>query len=180
MSIIEIILIGIGLAMDAFAVSVSNAMTFENLDLKKKLSISLSFGFFQALMPFLGCKAISFIAQKISGYSGIIVFIILMIIAIKMLYDGIKGDEGECKNKFTYSLLLVQAFATSIDALAVGVGFSLKSVNIYVACLTIGVTTFILSSCGLFLGRKFGKLLGNKALIVGSVILMAVAVKALF
>ena len=142
MSIWEIIMIGIGLSMDAAAVSMTNGMVYPKTCRTKILSMPLFFGGFQALMPLLGYFASGVFADFLSRYSGIIVLIILGVIGGKMVYDGLhprKEEETGCS--LTYRMLLIQAVATSIDAFAVGVGFSAMQVNIVQAVSIIGVTT---------------------------------------
>ncbi|PHV71945.1 hypothetical protein CS063_00265 [Sporanaerobium hydrogeniformans] len=182
MNSLEIILIGIGLSMDAVGVCLSNSMVFKNLTLKKRLAMPLFFGFFQGLMPLIGYFTGEFFAQYITRYSRFIVFLILGAIGIKMLKDAFCTEE-KCKENntpLTYQLLFTQAIATSIDALAVGVGFSTLSVNIFAAITLISLTTFVCSYLAVYIGKKFGSLLENKAQLLGGCILVLIAIKALF
>ena len=181
MSIWEIIMIGIGLSMDAAAVSMTNGMVYPKTCRTKILSMPLFFGGFQALMPLLGYFASGVFADFLSRYSGIIVLIILGVIGGKMVYDGLhprKEEETGCS--LTYRMLLIQAVATSIDAFAVGVGFSAMQVNIVQAVSIIGVTTLVCSFIATAIGKKFGNMLGNKAQILGGLILIIIGIKGMF
>lgn len=182
MGILEIILIGIGLSMDAAAVSMTNGMVYAKLSKAKFFLTALAFGFFQALMPALGYFTGSLFAAAMEKYSGYVILVILGIIGGKMVKDGLSDcGEAECpKKEFTYGLLLAQAIATSIDAFAVGVGFAATHANITLALPIIGITTFVISLFALAVGRKFGDKLGSKAEVLGGIILILIGIKALF
>lgn len=187
MTIIELLLLAVGLSMDAFAVSIGNGLSMKKTSVKSALIIAASFGLFQALMPlagyFLGSAFESFIKQ----WDHYIALIFLGFIGGKMIYDGIKelvcqkrGEHGAKSTPFQLSLgkLLIQAIATSIDALIIGVSFAvLPNVNIWAAVCLIGVVTFVISFFGVFMGKKFGELLGSKAEIFGGLILVTIGVK---
>ncbi len=180
MNLFEICLIAIGLSMDAVAVSMSNGMVFNRMSRSRELLMPIFFGFFQGLMPFLGYFAGGLFAELISKYSGIVILIILGYIGGKMVWDGWRGADDE-KNQsatLTLRLLIVQAFATSIDAFAVGVGFCAMQINIVNAVVIIGLITFALSLCAILIGKKFGDFLGNKALVLGGFILIFIGLKA--
>ena len=181
MSVWEVIMIGIGLSMDAAAVSMTNGMVYPKTCRTKILSMPLFFGGFQALMPLLGYFASGVFADFLSRYSGIIVLIILGVIGCKMVYDGLHPQlEEETDCSLTYRMLLLQAVATSIDAFAVGVGFSAMQVNIVQAVSIIGVTTLVCSFLSIAIGKKFGNMLGNKAQILGGMILIIIGIKGMF
>ena len=181
MSVWEVIMIGIGLSMDAAAVSMTNGMVYPKTCRTKILSMPLFFGGFQALMPLLGYYASGVFADFLSRYSGIIVLIILGVIECKMVYDGLHPQlEEETDCSLTYRMLLLQAVATSIDAFAVGVGFSAMQVNIVQAVSIIGVTTLVCSFLSIAIGKKFGNMLGNKAQILGGMILIIIGIKGMF
>ncbi|MBC8542891.1 manganese efflux pump MntP family protein [Bianquea renquensis] len=181
MSVWEVIMIGIGLSMDAAAVSMTNGMVYPKTCRTKILSMPLFFGGFQALMPLLGYYASGVFADFLSRYSGIIVLIILGVIGCKMVYDGLHPQlEEETDCSLTYRMLLLQAVATSIDAFAVGVGFSAMQVNIVQAVSIIGVTTLVCSFLSIAIGKKFGNMLGNKAQILGGMILIIIGIKGMF
>lgn len=181
MGFLELLLIGVGLSMDAFAVAVCQGLCMPKLNLRYAAVIALFFGGFQALMPLLGYFASGVFADFLSRYSGIIVLIILGVIGGKMVYDGLhprKEEETGCS--LTYRMLLIQAVATSIDAFAVGVGFSAMQVNIVQAVSIIGVTTLVCSFIAIAIGKKFGNMLGNKAQILGGLILIIIGIKGMF
>ena len=182
MSLLEVVLIGIALSMDAATVSMTNSMVYKKINRKKLIGMPLMFGIFQGLMPLIGYFAGGLISVIISLYSGILVFIILGVLGTKMLYDGLRKhvDENRPTPKFTYKLLFIQAIATSIDAFAVGIGFSAMNVEIFPAITIIAITTAIVSTVAIFIGKKFGGILGNMASLLGGVILVALAIKALF
>lgn len=177
MGIIEIIMIGIGLSMDACCVSISNGMCTQNLKPRHALANSLFFGVFQGLMPVIGYFAGSLFVHSFSQYSHLIVFAIFLALGLKMIYDAIKEeDEEECKI-MSFKLLFIQAIATSIDALAVGVSFSAMNVNIFSSSAIIAATTFLLSMAAILLGKKIGTLLNKKAGIFGGILLILIGVK---
>jgi putative Mn2+ efflux pump MntP len=182
----EIVLIGIALSMDAAAVSMTNGMIYQKISKYLILIMAFAFGLFQALMPLAGYFTGGLFSTIITRYSGFLVFLILGFIGIKMLVDGLKKSKEimshkEITNKpnFTYKLLFWQAIATSIDAFAVGIGFSAIKVSIIPAITIIGITTFVLSVIAFIIGKKCGDLLGNMASVLGGLILIALAIKAL-
>lgn len=183
MGIAELILLAIGLAMDAFAVSISNGLSMKKIILRKALLIAFAFGLFQGLMPLLGYLLGSTFADFISQWDHYIALVFLGFIGGKMIYDGIKelrhpeqSDKGEEKN-LSLLALFFQAVATSIDALIVGVGFAAMDVNIWIAISLIAAITFVISLCGVFMGKKFGELLGSKAEVFGGLILVGIGLK---
>lgn len=179
MSLFEIILIGIGLSMDAACVSMSDGMCYK-AKLKNVLSIGLAFGLFQGIMPIIGYYGGSIFSEQISQYDHWLALILLGIIGGKMVYEAVWGKEPEsnsCEATLTFKLLLVQAVATSIDALALGVSFAAMNVNIYLAALVIAVTTFVLSIISVYIGNKVGTRLNQKAEIFGGVILILLGIK---
>ena len=162
MSISEIVLIGIALSMDAFAVCVASSMVYTNMTWLRKLSMPIMF------------------ASFIEKWSGPISLLILGIIGINMIREGLAKDEETEPKKLTLWILLVQAVATSIDAFAVGVSFAANSANIWQSAPIIAVTTFVLSLIALFVGTKAGEKLGDKAEILGGIILIIIGIKSLF
>lgn len=181
MTTVEIILIGVALSMDAAALSMTNGMVYRNMSRGVALSMPALFGLAQAVMPCIGFFAGSFVASAISRFSPFLVFAALGIIGAKMLKDSFSSHKVSKKNAPALSahLLLVQAVATSIDALAVGFGFGAASVNIFFAAGVIGVTTFVCSLFSIWLGKKFGDLLGKRAELLGGTILIILAIKSL-
>ena len=186
MGFLELLLLAIGLAMDAFAVSIGNGLSMKKQNPKAAFAIAFSFGLFQALMPTLGYFLGSAFEDIIRQFDHYIALIFLGFIGGKMIFDGIKeliaDKKGETEElpefRLTFGKLLIQAVATSIDALIVGVSFAaLPDVNIWTAVLLIGVVTFAISLLGVFSGKKFGQLLGSKAEIFGGLILVGIGLK---
>ena len=178
--------LGVGLAMDACAVSMSNGLNEPKMKFGKAFLIAATFGFFQALMPMIGWVCVSLIVEQFEQFAKwvpIIALVLLAFIGGKMLYDGIVNKDDGAKNnrKLTMGVLLVQAVATSIDALSTG--FSLVDIagnNVWNALLSVGiiaVVTFAICVVSVYLGKKFGTKLGNKAQIVGGVILVAIGIE---
>ena len=180
MSYIEIILIAVGLSMDAFAVSVTLGLSVQKLSLKQYLLPGIYFGFFQALMPLLGYFAGTLFAAKIQEFEHWVAFGLLVIIGANMIKESFSKEKEKTNgNKFKFIHMLLLAVATSIDALAVGVTFSFFKINIYAAIAIIGLTTFFLSICGVKIGNIFGVKFKSKAELAGGIILVALGVKIL-
>lgn len=184
MGIFDVIFIGVGLAMDAAAVSMTNGMVYRGLRKRTYIAMPLLFGFFQTLMPVLGFYAGSIFTDIMTRYSGPVVFIILAGIGANMIREGVsdmrKGDEEEREiRNMTPVVLLMQAVATSIDALAVGVGFSAAGEEVFAPAAIIGVVTATVVIAAILVGRRFGDLLGSRAEILGGIILVIIGVKAL-
>lgn len=180
MGILELILIAVGLSMDAFAVSVCNAMSVSRLRLRDACKFGLFFGVFQAIMPLIGWAAGKTFSQYVTAVDHWVAFILLGFIGGKMLWEALRGgDEERAEDPLRFRVLLVLAIATSIDALAVGVTFAFMQMSVLPSVLTIGAITFILSTFGALIGKRAGKMLGSRAEIVGGVILIAMGVKIL-
>ncbi len=184
MGIAELLLIAVGLSMDALAVSVCKGLGMKTgINLKQTFLIALFFGGFQALMPFIGWLVGSRFEKYMTAYDHWIAFALLCFIGGKMLYECIfkKGEDTvESESDLDVKELFVLAVATSIDALAVGVTFALlPDVNIGTSVLLIGLTTFLLSGIGVFIGNRFGSRFEKKAEIAGGVILILIGLKIL-
>ena len=175
---IEIFLIGVGLSMDAFAVSICKGLSMKKIKKRDVFIIALFFGGFQALMPFIGWFLGKGFESYITSIDHWIAFILLGIIGGKMLIDGIKAEDDEETGEFKLDLkeLFLLAIATSIDALAVGVTFAFLNVNILTSITLIGVITFVISFAGVIIGNKVGEYLKNYAEIVGGIILILIGV----
>lgn len=194
--VLEIFLIGISLAMDAFAVSVTDGLCYHNLTKRKGVFIPATFALFQAVMPLIGF----FIAfglgqafkQTFDEIDHWIAFILLFLIGAKMIFDAIKEfrspEEEIQKKQFSIAEVLIQGVATSIDALFVGVSFAAtdglkESIpNVLISVLIIGCTTFIISLVGLLIGVKVGDILKKKAgitEIIGGIVLIGIGLKIL-
>jgi putative Mn2+ efflux pump MntP len=182
MGSITLLFTSLGLSMDACAVSISNGMCYGNIHKKQIFSTAAAFGFFQAFMPILGFFIGSTFSDYIASLDHWIALILLSFIGSKMVIEAIKELKypeaciTSSKN-LTPKTLLLQAVATSIDALAVGVGFAVMKVDIYSAALSIGIITFINSIIGSHLGKKFGQLFKQRAEILGGLILIGIGIK---
>jgi len=180
MDIITIIVIALGLAMDAFAVSIVSGSAYKRLEIKHALRIALFFGGFQALMPLIGSLAGLTVKDYIADYDHWIAFGLLTAVGGKMIYESfkIKAARGnfDPSNILT---LLVLAVATSIDALAVGITLSLIATSIALAVTVIGLVTFALSYLGVFIGKKVGHFFESKIEALGGLTLIAIALKIL-
>lgn len=178
MSIIEIIVLSIGLAMDATAVSMTNGMNDTKMKVKKILLIGLTFGLFQAIMPLLGYLFGTLFVDFVEKIDHWIALILLGFLGIQMLREGFsKNEDKEEVKVLGLKMLLIQGVATSIDALAVGVSLASLKANILVAVISIGIITTLLSIIGVYVGKKFGNLLNNKASILGGIILIGIGLK---
>lgn len=178
MSNIEILLIGIGLSMDAFSVAVCKGLSIKKITLKKCLTVGLYFGIFQAIMPFLGYTLGKNFEDLIIRYDHWIAFALLLIIGINMI-KGAFDKEEDISSDTTFKKMLPLAIATSIDALVIGTTFAFLKVNIIKSIIMIGITTFILSTIGTNLGNLFGNKYKNKAQIIGGIILIIIGIKTL-
>lgn len=180
MEIGELLLIGIGLSMDAFAASVCQGLKMHKIQPKKTLIIALFFGGFQALMPLIGWVLGKQFETYITSIDHWIAFVLLAFIGGKMIFDALKKEEDkEDDVPFSIREIFLLAIATSIDALAVGITFAFLQANIWVSISLIGCTTFLLSAVGVFLGHKFGAKHKNKAELAGGVILVLIGLKIL-
>ena len=183
LSTVEILLIGVGLSMDAFAVAICKGLGMRRINNKHTFIIALFFGGFQALMPFLGWLLGSRFAQYITRFDHWIAFILLLFIGGKMVWDTLHENEEEeeelANDRLDLKELLLMAVATSIDALAMGITFAFLSVNIGKASSLIGCTTFVISALGVFIGNRFGAKYKNKASLTGGIILILIGCKVL-
>jgi putative Mn2+ efflux pump MntP len=178
---VEIFFIGLGLSADAFAVSITNGLSLNNIKRRQAVLIAAAFGLFQAFMPLLGFLLGSVFAGFIGNFAPYIALSFLGFIGGKMIWDEIRKKEDD-KPIETLSLrvLFMQAIATSIDALVVGVSFvamGITGLSVLPCVAIIGVITFIFSFIGVDLGKKFGKLLGGRAKIAGGIILIGIGMK---
>ncbi len=182
MFFVQSAMLGIGLAMDAFSVSLANGLSEPKMKGSKVCGIAGMFAFFQALMPLVGWFCIHTIAKTFTAFEKFIPWIalaLLVFIGGKMLIEGIKqGDENDKEPKCTgFWCLVVQGIATSIDALSVGFTISeYDAVHAIVCALIIAVLTFFICMAGVYIGKKFGTHLSNKAQILGGVILIGIGI----
>lgn len=178
--IITSIFLGIGLAMDACCVSMANGLNEPKMKINKILLIAAIFGIFQGLMPFIGYLIGAAVLNSIEWIIPWIALTLLGFIGGKMLYEGIRHNDVECNDNksLTFKVLIVQAIATSIDALSVGFTISNYSLIDAVICVIfIAVITLIICVFAVFIGKNFGTKLGNKAEILGGIILIAIGIE---
>ena len=180
MSIIEIALIGVGLAMDAFAVSICKGLAMRRMNYKKAIIIAAFFGVFQALMPALGYVLGTTFANKIAAIDHWIAFILLALIGANMIKEALSSDDDECQDdSLRLGDLIMLSIATSIDALAVGITFAFFNVSLLLSVSMIGIITFIICVIGVKVGNVFGEKYKSKAELAGGLILIVMGAKIL-
>lgn len=179
MSIIELILISIGLAMDALAVSICKGLSMKKFSLKKPIIIGLYFGIFQGLMPLIGYLLGHSFEKYITSIDHWVAFILLFIIGFNMIKEVLSDENNTYNDKVDFKTMLPLAIATSIDALAVGITFAFLKVNIIPAILLITIITLIISVIGVKIGNTFGNKYEKKAQIAGGIILIIIGIKIL-
>ena len=178
MSIIELILLSIGLAMDAFAVSICKGLSVKKLKPSHGIIAGAYFGGFQALMPLLGWLLGRQFEELIKSVDHWIAFGLLVLIGANMIRESF-GEEESQDASFAFKAMLPLAIATSIDALAVGVTFAFLDVNIILAISLIGAITFVISAAGVKIGNVFGSKYQSKAELAGGAILIILGIKIL-
>lgn len=180
MGILDLILIGIGLAMDCFAVSICYGLLADKPRWKHILRMALFFGGFQAMMPVLGWLIGLTFKNYIARFDHWIAFSLLGFIGIKMIVEAIrKTDDTPCIQFNKLSVLFSLAVATSIDALIIGMGFAFLKVHILIAVSIIGLISAAFTITGVFLGKRYGKYLGKRAEIIGGAVLLGIGIKIL-
>ncbi len=179
MNYLSVILVALSLTFDTFAVSVSSGIVENKMRFWQGVKIASIFGILQGLMPVIGWLLGSQISNKFNEYNYWIAFILLTIISIKMLYEAIKDDDNQALNPFDLKIIFSLGIATSIDALIVGFSFAFLETNIVVFAILTGIFTFLVAMIGMLLGKKAGDFLGNKAEIIGAVILFLIGLKIL-
>ena len=177
MGIIELILLSIGLGMDAFAVSICKGISMKKMDWKKACIIGLYFGGFQAIMPVIGYFLGSTFESFITNFDHWVAFILLAIIGGNMIKETFSTECETISDDVNFKTMIILAIATSIDALAVGITFAFFKVNLILAISLIGIITFVLSVIGTKVGNKFGDKYEKKAEFVGGVILILLGLK---
>ena len=179
---LSILLIGVSLSMDAFAISVTNGLTLKDFRLRHALWMGAYFGGFQFLMPLLGCLLGSAVRRYILSVGPFISFFLLAFIGGKMILDSFREPEAQAGGmlRLTHRRLLALAVATSIDALAVGVSFAfMDNVRLLPSCILIGCTTFVISFLGAILGSRIPGFTGRRPGILGGCVLIAIGIKLL-
>lgn len=178
MGIVSLLLLAAALAMDAFSAAVTDGMTVKNIRGRDALKIGAFFGVFQFIMPCIGNFLSSFAASYIEKVDHWIAFILLSVLGINMIIESQKTHEIP-KNPLKTTTLLFMAIATSIDALAAGITLAAVNSPIILSSVIIGITAFVFSFAGVFIGKKFGLLLGSKAEITGGIVLILIGLKTL-
>ena len=188
MSVLELLLIAIGLSVDAFAVAICYGLSMVRVHVRHTLIIALFFGGFQAGMPLIGWLLGSRLAAYIGSVDHWVAFFLLALIGGNMVRECFspqkecacgEKEEYSCQERLDYRELLVMAVATSIDALAVGVTFAFLNVSILPAVSVIGVTTFLLSAAGVVVGNFFGAHFERRAKLTGGILLILLGTKIL-
>ncbi|MGN0476092.1 MAG: manganese efflux pump MntP family protein [Ruminococcus sp.] len=189
MGLTEIILLAVGLSMDAFAVSVCKGLAISKINFKKASICGVWFGGFQALMPMIGYLLGAGFTGYITGITPWIAFVLLSLIGGNMIKEALSKEEEKANDSLGFKVMLTMAVATSIDALAVGVTFACvpvsilgsvgELVNTVLGVVIIGITTFILSCIGVKIGNIFGLKYKSKAELAGGIILICLGIKIL-
>lgn len=179
LAILDLFFLGFGVAMDATAISACKGQCIGPREQYKTLILPLLFGLFQFIMPMIGYFVGDAFTTWIHPYDHYVAFLLLLYIGVSMVYGSFKKKEEEACKILTWKEMILLAIATSLDALAVGASLAFVSVNIWLACIIMGVVTFICSLFGIHFGIKVGKLFSNKAEFVGGITLVAIAVKIL-
>lgn len=192
MALVEIIVLGVALSADAFAVTISNTFVYATESRARLMLMPIMFGLFQGIMPVAGYLLGGLAAEVIEAYAGIITLVILGFVGGNMIREGVsalmgKGEQdgepeesgaGPVAKRLTLVTVLAQAIATAIDAFAVGVSLRAQAVNVVVASSIIALTTFLCCVVALVLGRKLGEVLGDRAQVVGGIVLVIIGLKA--
>jgi putative Mn2+ efflux pump MntP len=175
-----VMLIAVGLAMDCFAISITNGIAMKNTGINDALKIAIFFGLFQAGMPIIGWLAGLGVIEFISSFDHWIAFGLLSVIGGKMIYESTKIEPKKTQVKIQrISILLMLSIATRIDALAVGLSFAFLRVAIVIPIIVIGTVTFMLSFIGVFAGNRFGRFFGKRIETVSGLILIGIGIKIL-
>lgn len=189
MWILEALGLGVGLAMDASAVSTTNGLTEPKMKVRKMFLISGMFGFFQMLMPIIGYLAVTTFSTILGEkFTNVLMYLIpylalgiLCFLGIKLIIDTVKKDEEKDSKKITFGVIFIQSIATSIDALSIGVvRSSLPMFDAMITFLIIGIITFMFCFLAIILGKKFGNLFSSKAGIIGGAILVFIGFEIFF
>ena len=185
MDLISLTLIAFSLSADAFAVAVTNGICSNKITKNNVLATAFTFGFFQGFMPMLGFVLGKTFSDFICRYQHYVALFLLAAIGINMIVEAIKeqrNPETVChdRNVFSSKTLILQGIATSIDALAVGVSYAALQVNIFSASLLIAIVTFICCALGVYIGKRFGNLLGIRARLIGGLLLLLIGLRIFF
>ena len=179
MDLFSIIFLAIALAMDAFGVSITDGIMLKKVRISQAAKVGLFFGLFQFIMPCLGSFFASIAYEYIKNIDHWIAFILLLFLGIKMISDA-RGEEKEIsQNPLAFKVLIIMAIATSIDALAAGITIAAVGTPIVMPSIVIGVVAFLFSFSGIYIGSKFGDVMGDKAEILGGIMLILIGSKTL-
>ena len=180
MEFFSIFLIALGLSADCFAVSLSASIANRNHSPAQVIKVSFFFGFFQAIMPILGWLAGKTIVDFIANFDHWVAFALLAFVGGKMLWEAFHHEKDEKPADISRGLLLLTlSIATSLDALAVGLAFAFEDINIWLASLTIGITSLAISALGFLIGTKVGQVFGKWAEVLGGLILIGIGIRIL-
>ena len=179
MTILELIVLAVGLSMDAFAVSICKALTTKNINYNKRIKIALYFAIFQGIMPLFGYLLGNIFKDVIIKIDHWIAFGLLSYIGLNLILDS-KTEENNISDKIDFNSMFLLSVATSIDALAIGITFSLLKINIIEAVLIISIITFILTFIGTIIGNKLGNKINKISKVFGGIILIIIGIKILF
>jgi putative Mn2+ efflux pump MntP len=176
MNIASTALLALAMSTDAFAAAIGKGTSLKNPKLSEAIRTGLIFGVIEAIMPLIGWAIGHVATQYIASWDHWIAFTLLVLLGLRMIYEGIKPDQAECTKpaQHSFMILAVTAFATSIDAMAVGVGLAFINVNILATAAAIGLATFSMVTIGVMLGRVLGTIAGKSAEIVGGLILIGI------
>ncbi|MBK4713829.1 MULTISPECIES: manganese efflux pump MntP [Tenebrionibacter/Tenebrionicola group] len=183
MNISATLFLAFGMSMDAFAVSISKGAALYKPKFREALRTGLIFGAIEASTPLVGWAMGMFASQFVLNWNHWIAFFLLLLLGARMLYEGLFGapeDENEPRHRHGFWLLATTAIATSLDAMAVGVGLAFLQVNIWWTALAIGFATLIMTTLGIMIGRFIGPLLGKRAEILGGLVLIGIGVQILY
>lgn len=179
MGFVTLLLIAVGLSFDSFAVSISCGLMVKEIKFFQAFRFAFTLALFQSLMPVFGWLLGYSIKEYVEAFGHWIAFILLVIIAIRMIFSSLKKNGREKTNPLEIKAMIGLALATSIDALVIGVGLAFLNLNILLIIFTIGAVTFIISMLGVLFGKKAGGKFGKKMEIVGAVILIIIGLKIL-
>ncbi len=178
MSFFELLICAFGLSMDAFAIAICKGLSVSKVKTGHVMSVGIWFGGAQAIMPLIGFLLASTFADFVKQFDHWIAFVLLVIIGIGMIKES-REETEQMNDSFSFKVMLPLALAGSIDALATGAAFAFEDVNIVLAVITIGVATFVFSSCGIIIGNKFGEKYRSAAELVGGIVLILLGAKTL-
>ena len=176
MNLISIALLALAMSTDAFAAAICKGGTLQNPQWPEALRVGLIFGTIEAITPVVGWAVGSLAADYVSAWDHWLAFCLLSILGIRMIRAGLQADGGDAGKALQHSfwLLALTGFATSIDAMTVGVGLAFLNVNIYPIAAAIGFTTFVMATIGVMVGKVLGAIAGKRAEIVGGLLLIGI------